>query len=240
MTETIRPRHRMVDRVAAILELVARSDEGLTLTDIANTLDYPLSTTQGLVNGLTATGYLDERKKRYTLGMAPFLLNAMAGRRMVNVPHEELEAIHKETGLITVVALPVGGRLYYLDTVGESMRYQYLTENFLPRSLLRTSAGWVLMSRFDKRELWSYLNSARPEDQVFVDDFLANAAEIARTGVCASPKIAEGGEVDGVSVAVEENGETVGAVCVFGRPETVAQRRDELVDILLKHRGAHG
>ncbi|ASE56170.1 MULTISPECIES: helix-turn-helix domain-containing protein [Corynebacterium] len=239
MTETVRPRHRMVDRVAAILELVARSNEGLTLTDIAHTLNYPLSTTQGLVNGLTVTGYLDESNKRYTLGMAPFLLNVMAGRRMVNVPTAELEAIHNETGLITVLALPVGGKLFYLKTVGESMRYQYLTENFLPRSLLRTSAGWVLMSRFEKRELWSYLNSARPEDQVYVDDFLRQAGEIAETGVCAAPGIAEGGGVDGVSIAVEEDGATVAAVCVFGRPEKIAENKDELVEILKRHRGAH-
>lgn len=240
MTETIRPRHRMVDRVAAILELVARSKEGLTLTDIAHTLKFPLSTTQGLVNGLTATGYLDETNKHYTLGMAPFLLNFMAGRRMVNVPTEELDAIHEETGLITVLAIPVGGRLFYLKTVGESMRYQYLTENFLPRSLLRTSAGWVLMSRFEKRELWTYLSSVASEEKKFVDAFLANAEEIAETGVCATPRVAEGGDVDGVSVAVEENGNTVAAVCVFGRPDDVAERRDELVNILLKHRGAHG
>ncbi|MDO5029599.1 MAG: helix-turn-helix domain-containing protein [Corynebacterium sp.] len=240
MTETVRPRHRMVDRVAAILELVARSNEGLTLTDIAHTLNYPLSTTQGLVNGLTATGYLDESNKRYTLGMAPFLLNVMAGRRMVNVPTAELEAIHDETGLITVLALPVGGKLFYLKTVGESMRYQYLTENFLPRSLLRTSAGWVLMSRFEKRELWSYLNSARPEDQAYVDDFLRHAGEIAETGVCAAPGIAEGGGVDGVSIAVEEDGATVAAVCVFGSPDKIAENKDELVEILQRHRGAHG
>lgn len=240
MTENVRPRHRMVDRVAAILELVARSGEGLTLTDIANTLSFPLSTTQGLVNGLTATGYLDENHKRYTLGMAPFLLNVMAGRKMVSVPREELEAIHAETGLITVLALPVGGKLFYLETVGESMRYQYLTENFLPRSLLRTSAGWVLMSRFEKRELWSYLNSARPEDQGVVDEFLRQAAEIAETGICAAPGVAEGGVADGVSIAVEDEGNTVAAVCVFGQPEIIRQRRDELVDILKTHRGAHG
>ena len=95
------------------------------------------------------------------------------------------------------------------------------------------------MSRFEKRELWSYLNSARPEDQVYVDDFLRQAGEIAETGICAAPGIAEGGGVDGVSIAVEEDGATVAAVCVFGRPEKIAENKDELVEILKRHRGAH-
>lgn len=89
-------------------------------------------------------------------------------------------------------------------------------------------------------KLWTYLSSVAPEEKKFVDAFLSNAEEIAATGVCATPRVAEGGDVDGVSVAVEEDGETVAAVCVFGRPDDVAERRDELVDILLKHRGAHG
>ena len=160
MTETTRPRHRMVDRVAAILELVARSGDGLTLTDISQQLGYPLSTTQGLVNGLTATGYLDERMKRYTLGMAPYLLNAMAGRRPIDVVTQaDIDEIYRETGMITVLSIAVDGRVFYLRSKADGMTHQYLTENFLARSLIRTSSGWVLLSGFDKRDLWSYLKS---------------------------------------------------------------------------------
>lgn len=58
-----RPRHRMIDRVAAIMELVARSGSGMTLTAVAKALDAPISSTQGLFNGLVAVGYLDERNR---------------------------------------------------------------------------------------------------------------------------------------------------------------------------------
>lgn len=226
----------MVDRVAAILELVARSGDGLTLTGIAQELGYPLSTTQGLVNGLTATGYLDERDKRYTLGMAPYLLNAMAGRRPVDaVSHAEIESIFAETGMVTVLSVAVGGRVFYLDHAAEGMTYQYLTENFLPRSLIRTSTGWVLLSRFDRRDLWAYLKSLSPEDQPYVDAFLAQAEDIAATGLCASPAVAEAG-VDGVSVAVEQDGHTVAALGVIGSREEIAARRDELVAVLERRR----
>lgn len=235
MTEPMRPRHRTVDRVAAILELVARS-EGLTLTDIAQGLDYPLSTTQGLVNGLTATGYLDERDKRYTLGMAPYLINAMAGRRPIEVVNQsEIDAIFAETGLVTVLAIAVDERVFYLHHAAEGMSYRYLTENFLPRSLLRTSSGWVLLAGMERRDLWSYLRTRPEEQEGYVEAFLAAAGDIADTGVCASPAVAERG-VDGVSVAVQQNGRTVAAVGVIGSHEEIAARREELVEVLLRRR----
>ena len=70
----------MIDRVAAILELVARSGAGLTLTAVAKALNAPVSSVHGLLNGLVAVGYLDERDRIYTLGTAPYLLNGIAGR----------------------------------------------------------------------------------------------------------------------------------------------------------------
>ncbi|WP_018024658.1 IclR family transcriptional regulator [Corynebacterium ulceribovis] len=236
MTEPTRPRHRMVDRVAAILELVARSRDGLTLTDIAHQLDFPLSTTQGLVNGLTAAGYLDERTKKYTLGMAPYLINVMAGRRPIDVVSQaEIDAIFAETGLITVLSIAVDGRVFYLHHAAEGMTYEYLTENFLPRSLLRTSSGWVLLANMERRDLWTYLKSRPAEDAPYVTEFLNAAEEIATTGICASPAVAEK-NVDGVSIAVEQNGHAVAAVGVIGSGTEIAARRDELVDVLKRHR----
>lgn len=236
MTEPKRPRHRMVDRVAAILELTARSD-GMTLTDISQKLDFPLSTTQGLVNGLTAAGYLDERDKRYSLGMAPYLLSAMAGRRPVEmVTQSEIDAIFEETGLITVLAIAVDQKVYYLRHAAEGMSFQYLTENFMPRNLLRTSSGWVLLAGMERRDLWSYLRSRPDTESKYVDDFLDAAEEISKTGICATPAVAEPSGGDGVSIAVQQDGHTVAAVGVIGATEEITARRDELIETLIKHR----
>ncbi|MCU1513329.1 MAG: IclR family transcriptional regulator, partial [Microbacteriaceae bacterium] len=68
----------MVDRVAVILDAVARSRQGLTLTELSKAADAPVSSTQGLVNGLVATGFLEERSRSYILGTAPYLLNLLA------------------------------------------------------------------------------------------------------------------------------------------------------------------
>lgn len=230
-----RPRHRMVDRVAAIMETVARSGTGLTLTAVAKSLDAPVSSVQGLLNGLVAVGYLDERDRVYTLGTAPYLLNVIAGRPPVtSVSHDQLEALHAETGLTTTLSTDVGDDLFYVDHVSSDPRYAYVTENRLRRSLLRTSAGWLLLADREKRDIWSYLGGRPAEDAERVEAFLGSLDELRATGICAAPGVAVD-DGDGVSVALRERGRTIATVGVIGSAEDIAARRDALTEICLRH-----
>lgn len=229
-----RPRHRMVDRVAAILELIARAPAGLTLTELAKTLDAPVSSTQGLVNGLVATGYVDERQRRYMLGAAPSLLNLIAGRRLVRaVQHADLESIQQETNLTTLLSIAVGHDVYYVDHSSKEPTYAYLAENFVRRSLIRTSGGWVLLADLPKRDLWAYLQSLPDSEEKRVENFLAALPELRATGICAGPRSSD--VADGVSIAVREGGRTVAAVGVVGDAAEIAARRDDLVDMLRRY-----
>lgn len=71
--------HRTVDRVVFALEIIARSSGGLTLKAVADALQAPMSSTQQLLSGLVATGYLDSDGKRYVLGPGPRILTLIAG-----------------------------------------------------------------------------------------------------------------------------------------------------------------
>lgn len=231
----MRKRHRMIDRVAGVLELVARNHDGLTLTEMARQLDSPLSSLQGLANGLVAAGYLDEYDRRYRLGGAPYLLNLMAGRHLVTqVGHREIEAVHAEAGLTTLLSVVVGQGVFYVDSCSSTPRYDYLAKNLVRRSLIRTSSGWVLLAGLAQRDLWSYLNSLSAEDENNRERFLTELEIIQETGVCAAPRISE--VADGVSVAVREGGRTVAAVSVVGPHDDIRGRRDELVALLTEHR----
>jgi DNA-binding IclR family transcriptional regulator len=232
-----RARHRTVDRIAAILECVARARDGLTLSELAKTLQAPVSSTQGLVNGLVATGYLDDRGRRYFLGSAPYLLNRLAGRRPVSaVTHENLERIHAQSGLTAVLSIAVGPDLFYVDYCSSDPKYAYLAENYVRRPLIRTSGGWVLLAGMDKRDLWAYLRGLPEEDQASVEHFFAVLPEIEQTGVCASPNAApDGTDGDGISIAVRENGHTVAAVGIISSHKVIAGQRNQLVDILRKN-----
>jgi len=231
----LRRRHRMVDRMAAVLEHVARSDQGMTLTELAREVEAPVSSVQGLVNGLVATGYLEERDRRYSLGTAPYLLNLIAGRRLVtSVDHSVLESIHAGCGMTTLLSIAVSTDVFYIDSVSREPRYDYLAKNFVRRSLIRTSAGWVLLADYTRRDLWTYLSSLPAEDEERVERFLANFDEIRETGICAGPHTSE--VADGVSLAVREDDRTVGAVSIVGPEDDIEHRRGELTKLLREHR----
>lgn len=226
-----RPRHRTVDRVAALLDAAARSREGLTLTELARTIESPTSSAQGLVNGLVATGFLIEDGRRYRLGAAPYLLVLISGRPVVStVRHEHLVALHEASGLTAVTAVAVGSDAYYIDHSGADHRFAYLAENRVRRPLLRTSSGWVLLAHLDRRDLWAHLQSAGPEDAQRVEDFLAEMPRILETGMCATPRSSDTG--DGVACAVREDGRVVAAVALVGTHEDIDPRRAELAELL--------
>jgi DNA-binding IclR family transcriptional regulator len=229
----------MIDRVAIILELAARSRHGITLTEFARELAAPVSSIQGLVNGLAATGYLDERDRRYLLGPAPFLLTRLAGRLPVTtVSHDDLVSMHEETGMTAVLAIVVGSDLYYVDYASADPRYAYLAERFVRRSLIRTSAGWVLLAGMERRDLWAQLGALPPEDADLVGRFFRELPQIQRDGLAVAPGVSA--EADGLSVAVTEDGETVAAVGIMGDPREVDQRKEELIAVLARHRAQWG
>lgn len=230
-----RPRHRMVDRVASILETVARSEYGLTLTELAKSLDAPVSSTQGLVNGLVAVGYLDERERVYTLGTAPYMLNVLAGRPPVTaVMHSQLQAVHDETGLTIMLSAAVGDHLIYVDHVASDPRYAFLAEKHVRRPLLRTSAGWLHLADREQRDIWTYLNAQPAQDEQLVDAFLVNLTELRETAICVSPAVAAD-DVDGVSVALRENGRTIAVLGAVASKADISCRRDTLLEVCLRH-----
>ncbi|WP_240938009.1 helix-turn-helix domain-containing protein [Nocardioides sp. JQ2195] len=232
----MRPRHRMVDRVAGILETVARSENGLSLTEIARQVDAPLSTCQGLVNGLVATGYLDEKARSYRLGVAPYLLNLLAGRGAVNrVDHQDLVDLHAETGMTAIITVAVGQDQVYIDHCSTDPSTAYLAESYMRRSLIRTSSGWILLADYEQRDLWAYLQGLPDVDAGRVESLLEHLPEIRRSGICAIPHVAENPDSDGISVALREGNRTVAAVGVVGPHAILAQRRDEIVETLQRH-----
>lgn len=218
-----RPHHRTVDRIAAILQVVARSAAPRGLSEIAKELGAPVSSTQSLVNGLAATGYLEEDGRGFRLGMTPYFLATLAGRRPVDqVTRSMLENVVEGTGGVAVVAVLVGGSVFYIDYATDDPAYEYLAQNRLRRSPLETSAGWVLLSGLDVDTTWSQL--AVGEDagiaRDLVDAFERAYPQIRESGECVAPGAARNG-ADGVAVAVRNRGEIVAAVSVIAAEDHI-------------------
>ncbi|KAB3519926.1 helix-turn-helix domain-containing protein [Corynebacterium sp. zg254] len=234
-----RPRHRTVDRIAAILEHVARAPEPQGLSDIATAIGAPVSSAQSLVNGLTAAGYLQERGRGFALGLAPYLLSTVAGRRPIEiVTHDMLEDIVSRTGYIAVLAVLVGNNVYYVDYAASDPSFEYLAQNKLRRPPLETSSGWALLAGLDPDTAWDMLldhqltggtNAEISAD--LLNRFQREYPVLRETGEVIAPGIAQNG-ADGVAIAVKEHGRVVAAVAVIAAPDQIARDAHTIIAAL--------
>jgi DNA-binding IclR family transcriptional regulator len=149
----MRKHHRSVDRVAALLEAAARRPGGSTLSSLARRVGAPVSSVQKLVDGLVATGYLDERDRRYTLGPAPWMLAARAGAPPVPaVPHDALDHLARVTGLPVLLAARIGDDAVYLDWAGADESFDVALSARVRAPLPDTAAGRVLLAHLPAPE----------------------------------------------------------------------------------------
>lgn len=229
------PKHRMVARVAQILEMVAREQAGLSLTEIAHRCSAPVSSVQTLVGGLVETGYLTRRARRYTLGPAPYVLNMLAQRPPVrSVRRSDLEVLHQITGQTILLGIVVGGEAFYIEHVTNDPRYAYLAESRVPRPLLRTSVGRALLAHMDDRDMHEILRRSSEADSAVVDEFLHELPKVRESGLVTSKGLV-GPEYWGIATPIREDGIVVAAVGLLGRRAEMEGRFDTLGELLLDH-----
>lgn len=174
--------HRTVDRTVAILELAARSTDGVSLSELASALEAPKSSIQELTNGLIATGYLTERTGRLLLGPGAFVLSLQTARlplRQVN--HDELERAQARVGLTLFVGARVGDDHVFVDQAGEDVLMDFVSSTHPRRPLLETATGKVILAFLkssERNDLLARLQRQQPE---LVARFLEQLPEIRET-----------------------------------------------------------
>jgi DNA-binding IclR family transcriptional regulator len=229
-----RPRHRTVDRIAAILEAVASRSEGLNLTQLALRLGAPVSSIQKLVNGLVATGYLAETDRRFILGPAPHVLSLRAGRPPVRtLRHADLVELSREAGAPALAAVRVGDDAVYVDWAGADEPFDFARSTRLRTPLPDTASGRVLLAHLPERERRECVTAAYPDDPGAAIAVLTEAERIRQEGriVGASGPLLP--NASAVAVPLWEDGEVVAAVAVAGREGSVPERLPEIADMLV-------
>ena len=224
--------HRTVDRITQILELVSSRPEGMTLTELTRALDAPKSSVLGFVNGLVATGYLEEIDRRYALGPGPYVLTLRANRGPAGtVTHGDLVALAEESGCSVLFGIRVGGSVVYVDHIGDSARLLYVAQSKRRRPLLETAAGKVLLAEMDDESLYRYLDEHPRRD--LVDDYLNNLTSIRDTGIAINPRSPE--QITGAigCRARDRHGRVIGAVVLAAIADVTAQQ-EQLIELLIR------
>lgn len=220
--------HRTVDRVVAILEMVARHGRDLSLSTISRELDAPRSSVQALTNGLVAAGYLVEHDQKLSLGAGPFVLTLMGNRiAALGLTHSTLEELHRKVGFSVMVGVGVGDSMVYVDQVGDSPTLEFVARNHSRRSLYATASGKIILAELPYKEMDSLLLSAPHSEAAAVQAFLTELPEIRRTKLAYNLGKTIPGAYAVATPLIDKQGDFVAAICT-----TVDQERvDEIEGI---------
>src|SRR5690606_19186361 len=116
---------RSVLRVLGILECVAQSPRGTTLTDLSNDLDAPKSSLLNLIRGLVSSGRLRVSKGVYTLGWESLVLSAQiqAAVGPSALTRLTLEGLRDKTDETVAICVPTADNMAtYIDCVESTRR----------------------------------------------------------------------------------------------------------------------
>lgn len=215
--------HRTLDRAAAALENVARHPGGLSLAELARTLEVPKSSLQSLVNGLVASGYLVEQGHRYFLGPAPFVLSLMCSPLAARIRHDELVRIHQEVQRNLLVGIQVGDALVYIDQVGDGPMVEYLAYTHHRRPLLTTATGKIILANLPSRDLQTLLTEFSRYNAAIVEEFLVELPSIRTSGLAYNHGTTMP-DLYAVATSLRDaDGQFIAGICVNGGREIADQ-----------------
>jgi DNA-binding IclR family transcriptional regulator len=161
MRESMGREHRTVSRVTTILEATAAAAPRPTnLTALSTLLEAPKSSVHGLVTGLLATGYLQERDGGYMLGPALTLLPPPTEPSVLAHAHRSLEVLEDETRETALLSLHMGGSVVYVDLVESRHSIKYSAPLRVRRPLYPTSSGKCFLAHLPIPQRDAYLMGA--------------------------------------------------------------------------------
>lgn len=226
--------HRTVDRVTQILEAVVYNP-GMTFAEIARESGAAKSSAYGFVNGLLARGWLYEENHRYYLGPAVFALTMASGHiRAGLVSHDDLVALHEETGEGVFLGVKAGEELIYIEEAGSGDIGGFEARSNIRRRLLGTAGGKILLAAQPDPDLEIFLRRQRAVEPDLVEQFLSEFDEIRSTGFAQNESRAGARLAIATSVR-DRNGNTVASIILVGQTREMSPRIEELRVSLAKH-----
>jgi DNA-binding IclR family transcriptional regulator len=226
--------HRTIDRVTQILEEVVYHP-GIGFADLARALNAPKSSVHGFIRGLQAKGWLYEVDRRFYLGPAIYGLTLASGHiRAGHVSQADLDALHKDTGMTVFLGVEAGDHLIYVGESGTDALSGFAARTNIRRQVINTAGGKALLAAMADAERDAYLRRHQTADSEAVSTFLAEFAEIRRTGVSRNFRH-HGTQIALASVVRNQAGDSVAAAILIGQTAEVEPREDKVRKVLLKH-----
>ncbi len=173
-------RVQTVERALMILEVMAKQNETLPLTQIGKLVKLNLSTTYRLLNVLCRSGFVEREKGtgNYRLGLKAFLIgNTVLQRidlREVAMPY--LTELMQTSGESVYLAILSNQNVVYADSVKAKGPIQISIQTGIQIPACKTNAGRVLLANLEKPEQHFIANQYLRE--YFIDNEQSFLAEL--------------------------------------------------------------
>jgi DNA-binding IclR family transcriptional regulator len=220
--------------VVDILELVARSAEGLALHDVSLQLEAPKSSLLPLLRALTARGYLAQgRGGEYRLGARALDLGASpsAHRELTQVARPALAELLLRTGETVFLSMLSSDRtsIVYVDKLESDHIIRYAAGVGDRRPLHATSSGKAILAFLPEAEREDVLRSLSLDRHTertvtTLDALRAALADVRRKGVCVTVEEVVPG-ASGIAAPVFDRHGRVAGACAIGGPTSRVRPR---------------
>jgi DNA-binding IclR family transcriptional regulator len=156
-------------RTLAVLELFEELRAPANARHIGEKLRLPISSTSMLLRSMVALGYLsyDQRTRTYLITMRVAALgNWLQQERAAKPLLEIIEELHRSTGQLVAIAQRNGLHSQYIHVVPACYPVPYTVRNGARYPLVRSTAGWALISRCRDDEIMRLVTRSNIEAEI--------------------------------------------------------------------------
>lgn len=211
-----------VERTMYLLEQVAAAGGRVRLNDLAERSGLNKTTLHGLLNTLSALGYIGREGKYYVLGLrlreiAQFLSDEDEKLRL----HFRglVENLHRISGENVYLAVPCGTRDYlYIDFVGSGGYFKGISPRGRREGLTTSAMGKVFLANIPEMA-----RSLRRAEKL-PHEIGTELQEISACGYALDLEVAEAG-LNAFAIPLRRGGRTVAGVSVAGPAENLPKTR---------------
>ncbi len=144
-----------VIKAVEVMEELAKSEEGLGVTEISSRLNYGVSATYHLLNTLKQCNIIeqDKKTKKYRIGFALFRISGMAKRQNVlaNLAQPYLDKLREIVGETSNLVILDGSEIVYIAQSESTKLLKMFTQLGAKVPLYCTGGGKILLAYQPKR-----------------------------------------------------------------------------------------
>ena len=181
-----------LERAFAILEEVARKQDGINLVDLSKAVGLHNSTTFHLVKTMVQLGYISQMResKRYRIGSRLFTLaaGALEENSYLEIATPVLEKLTRETGESAHFAIRSGNEIVVIARTAATGMLQLAVRPGAARPAHATALGKVLLAALPPQDLAQFLAGVEmrrytPKTIVGREAFLRELEEVRKKGI---------------------------------------------------------